>query len=42
LLGVANETVGIRNRQTGLARDNRMLVSYMQGQDGAVALPGGQ
>jgi hypothetical protein len=32
LLGVANETDGIRSKQTGLERDNRLLVTYMQGQ----------
>jgi hypothetical protein len=31
LLGVANETIDIRSKQTGLERDNRMLVSYLGG-----------
>jgi hypothetical protein len=32
LIGVANETIGIRTKQSGLEHDNRLLVSYMQGQ----------
>src|SRR5690606_26380193 len=40
LLGLANETVGIRTKQSVLERDNRQLVSYML-HDGA-AFPGGR
>lgn len=40
LLEFASETQGIRAKQTGLERDSRMLVSYVQG--GTPGLPGGQ
>lgn len=40
LLTFANQTDGIRIKQSGLERDNRMLVSYLQG--GTAGIPGGQ
>ncbi len=40
VLGVANETMGIRSKQTGLEQHNRLLVSYMQGQGADGALGG--
>jgi hypothetical protein len=40
LLDFASQTDGIRLKQSGLERDQRMLVSYMQG--GTAGLPGGQ
>jgi hypothetical protein len=40
LLDFASQTDGIRMKQSGLERDQRMLVSYMQG--GTAGLSGGQ
>jgi hypothetical protein len=40
LLDFASQTDGIRLKQSGLERDQRMLVSYMQG--GTTGIPGGQ
>lgn len=40
LLDFASQTDGIRAKQSGLERDNRMLVSYLQG--GTAGMSGGQ